>query len=220
MIIVKVIKKNHFTILLLCYLTFFQKTVLTSGCMQEALKQLDRELFILINGFNSEAFDNIMVVISGKFSWIPFYAFLLYLLIRVVGKNIMYVILAVVILITLSDQGSVILFKNYFQRLRPCHEESLNPFIHLVNGSCGGQFGFISSHASNTMAISVFVFLFLKNNFGSKMLLIFLFPFIVGYSRIYLGIHYPGDVVCGMIFGATLGYFVAVLTQKFLAQKI
>ncbi len=188
--------------------------------MLEALKQFDQKLFLLINGCNSEAFDSIMVVISGKFSWIPFYAFLLYLMIRVVGKNIIYVISAVVLLITLSDQGSVILFKNYFQRLRPCHEEALKPLIHLVNGNCGGKFGFISSHASNTMAISVFVFLFLKNNFGSKMLLIFLFPLIVSYSRIYLGIHYPGDVVCGMIFGAVLGYLVAVLTQKLIPQKI
>lgn len=187
--------------------------------MLESLKQLDRELFLLINSFNSEAFDNIMVVVSGKFSWIPFYAFLLYLMIRVVGKNIIYIIPAVILLITMSDQGSVILFKNYFERLRPCHEESLQPIIHVVNGNCGGKFGFISSHASNTMAISVFVFLFLKNNFGSEILLIFLFPLIVSYSRIYLGIHYPGDVVCGMIFGAFLGYLVAIFTQKLIPQK-
>ncbi|MGE0636769.1 MAG: phosphatase PAP2 family protein [Bacteroidia bacterium] len=188
--------------------------------MLEALKQFDRKLFLLINGCNSEVFDNIMVVISGKFSWIPFYAFLLYLLIRVIGKNIVYAIPIVILLITLSDQGSVILFKNYFQRLRPCHEESLKPLVHLVNGNCGGQFGFISSHASNTMAISFFVFLFLKNTFGNKMMLIFVFPLIVSYSRIYLGIHYPSDVVCGMIFGATVGYLVAVLTQKIMPQKI
>lgn len=187
--------------------------------MLEALKQFDRELFLLINGCNSEAFDSIMVLISGKFSWIPFYAFLFYLMIRVVGKNIIYIIPAVVLLITLSDQGSVILFKNHFQRLRPCHEESLKPIIHLANGSCGGQFGFISSHASNTMAISVFVLLFLRNKYRTYLSLIILFPFIVSYSRIYLGVHYPGDVVCGMIFGAAIGCLVAVLTQKIIYQK-
>ncbi len=188
--------------------------------MLEALKQFDRELFLLINGCHSEIADSIMVIISGRFSWIPLYIFLLYLLIRVLHKNIFYVIVAVILLIVLSDQGSVILFKNLVQRLRPCHDESIKQVVHLVNGSCGGQFGFISSHAANTMALSVFVFLLLRNNFGNKMLLIFLYPFIVSYSRIYLGIHYPGDVICGMIFGAALGFIVAVLTQKRILQKI
>jgi undecaprenyl-diphosphatase len=186
--------------------------------MLDALKQFDRELFLLINGCHSEIADSIMVFISGRFSWIPLYAFLLYLMIRSFQKNILYIIVAVILLITLSDQGSVILFKNLFQRLRPCHNESIKNLVHLVNGNCGGQFGFISSHAANTMALSVFVFLLLKNNFGNKMSLIFLFPFIVGYSRVYLGTHYPGDVLCGIIFGGILGYLIALLTLRLMPQ--
>ncbi len=161
-----------------------------------------------------------MVFISGKFSWIPLYVFLLYLMIKVLGKNIIYIIPAVVILITISDQGSVLIFKNIFHRLRPCHEDSLKEIAHTVNGACGGKFGFISSHAANTMAISVFVFLFLKSYFPKTAFLIFLFPLIVGYSRVYLGIHYPGDVICGMIFGGFIGYIIATLTQRVIPKKM
>jgi len=187
--------------------------------MFEFLKELDRELFLIINGCNSDLFDRIMLFISGKFSWIPFYIFLLYLMIKSTGKNIIYVIPTVVVLITISDQGSVLLFKNIFHRIRPCHEEELKSLVHLVDGNCGGKFGFISSHASNTMALSVFVFLFLKNNFGKITFLIFFFPLIVSYSRVYLGSHYPGDVICGMIFGGMIGYVSAVLTKRIIPQK-
>lgn len=188
--------------------------------MLEALKQFDRELFLLINGCHSEIADSIMVIISGRFSWIPLYIFLLYLMIRVFQKNIFYIIIAVILLIVLSDRGSVILFKNLVQRLRPCHDETIKQVVHLVNGSCGGQFGFISSHAANTMALSVFVSLLLRKHFGNKIWLVFFFPAIVGYSRIYLGTHYPGDVVCGIFFGGILGYLIAVLILRIMPKTI
>ncbi len=180
--------------------------------MLEYLLQIDRELFLIINGCNSEFADKLMIFISGKFSWIPFYIFLLYVMIKSVGRNMMYVIPAVLILITICDQGSVLLFKNIFQRLRPCHEESLKELVHTVDGNCGGDFGFISSHAANTMSLSVFLFLFLKKKFGTISFLIFLFPFIVSYSRVYLGTHYPGDVLCGMVLGGLIGYLFYLVT--------
>jgi len=155
-----------------------------------------------------------MVFISGRLSWLPLYIFLFFILFINFKRNIIYILLSVIILITISDQLSVILFKNMFQRIRPCHEESLQGLVHIVNGTCGGQFGFISSHSSNTMALSVFVFLLLRKLTGRISFLIFLFPLIVSYSRVYLGIHYPGDVICGMFFGGILGYIIALLTMR------
>lgn len=187
--------------------------------MLDFIKHLDTKLFLWINGFNFEVLDSVMSFISGKYTWFPLYIFLFYLLYRVAGRNIVYIVTAIVILITVSDQSSVILFKNTIQRLRPCHEETLKALIHLVNNKCGGQFGFISSHACNTMALSVFVFMFMKGKFEKLTMLIFIFPFLVAYSRVYLGVHYPGDVIAGILWGGILGYLFAVLTLGFIQKR-
>ena len=188
--------------------------------MLDYLKQVDRELFLLINGCHADGLDPVMVFISAKLSWIPLYAYLFYLIVKNYKRNAIYIILAIIVMITLSDQGSVLLFKNIFQRLRPCHEPSLQHLVHLVNNKCGGAFGFISSHAANTMALSVFIFMLLNGKLGKPFLLIFLFPLVVGYSRVYLGIHYPADVICGMIFGGLIGYLTTWIYFKIMSAKI
>jgi len=114
----------------------------------------------------------------------------------------------------MADQGSVHLFKNVFERLRPCHCEQIRNSIHIVNNHCGGQFGFVSSHATNTFALAIFMSLFFKNKAVSVLLIIW--AIIVAYSRIYLGVHYLGDVLGGAILGIVIAFIVYYLFKKIL----
>ena len=110
------------------------------------------------------------------------------------------------------------LFKDVFQRLRPCHEPALESVVNIVNGKCGGSYGFYSSHASNVFAIAVFVVSLYKRHCPSLFLGIFLWAGLIAYSRIYLGVHYPGDVIAGAIAGGILGYFTARFLKNLLKR--
>jgi undecaprenyl-diphosphatase len=121
-------------------------------------------------------------------------------------------------LILLADQTSVHLFKNMFERLRPCHNPMITDFVHTVHGKCGGQFGFVSSHAANSFALAVFSGLLLKSKYRYFLPLMVFWAAVVSYSRIYLGVHYPADVLGGAILGSILGIFVFWM-MKFINQK-
>ena len=182
--------------------------------MLEQLINIDIDISLFFNSFHNGFFDVLMSYISDKFVWIPFYAFLLFLLIKQNIKNkkkLIISIISVALVIVLADQLSVHLFKNVFQRLRPCHNPDLANILHTVNGKCGGQFGFISSHAANVFALAVL----LLNIFKDKRLTITLivWSIIVSYSRIYLGVHYFGDVLVGALFGASIGFSVCKLSN-------
>lgn len=175
------------------------------------LESLDQQLFLFLNSMNSPSWDKIMHIISGKIIWAPLYIGIL-IYIGIKYKKKFFLILPFIILaVVLADQVSVQLFKNLFQRLRPCHEPSLEGMVHLVNGECGGLYGFVSSHASNSFNVALISLLFIKKKWYT--ISIISWAAIIGYSRIYLGVHYPGDVICGSMVGALIGWSVYKLFE-------
>ena len=176
--------------------------------MIETLKHWDTNLFLALNGSHNNLFDFLMFWISNKLIWIPLYLFFLFLLIKNYKWKTAGIFVSVIILIALNDQLSVHLFKDVFQRLRPCHEPQLEGIVHLVKNKCGGQFGFISSHASNSFALAFFLIPFLGKHYSYFTVLVLLWATVIGYSRIYLGVHYPGDVIVGAAFGSVISIIV------------
>jgi undecaprenyl-diphosphatase len=181
--------------------------------MLEYLKSIDTDLFLAINGAHSSFFDFLMFWASDKWIWIPLYLFFAYLLFKNYGKRVWILILLAGFAIALSDFSSTYLFKYVFQRPRPCHEPALEGIIHLINGQCGGRYGFISSHASNSFALATFLALLLGKKIRFFTPLILIWALLLCYSRVYLGVHYPGDVILGGIWGAGIGAAVFVLAR-------
>jgi len=184
------------------------------------LNTWDTDLFLILNGAHNSFWDFIMFWASDKFIWIPVYALFLFILWRKYYSKIWIVILFAALLIFLSDQISVHLFKDVFQRLRPCNDPALEGMVHLVNGKCGGSFGFYSSHASNIFAIAVFVISLLGKKNLWMLLLILIWADLIAYSRIYLGVHYSGDVIAGVVAGSLMGWMVARFLKNLLKMPV
>lgn len=173
--------------------------------MIESLEQWDRDLFLFLNGFHSESLDFIMWHISGKLQWIPLYLLLLFILAKKYNKSIWVILLATAVAVTLADQFSVKLFKDVFERWRPCHNLEIQELVHIVNAKCGGRFGFVSSHAANSFATAGLLGLFLNRK---ALVLLLCWAGLVAYSRVYLGVHYPSDIVGGAILGFVVAFLV------------
>ncbi|WP_281542741.1 phosphatase PAP2 family protein [Maribacter aestuarii] len=179
--------------------------------MLEELLHLDQELFIYLNGLGNSSWDNFWQFISNKYSALPIYLFLLILTYRKFGlKKTIVVIVSVAILITISDQLSN-LFKYGTTRLRPCHDPTISSVVRLVKSYCGGQYGYFSAHASNSFALAIFFGILLKSEFKNISLLLLIWAALVAYSRIYIGVHFPLDILTGAIIGSLLGWLFAKL---------
>jgi len=188
--------------------------------MIESISKIDQDLFLWFNKHHHPIVDEIMVFISGKYEWIPLYVLLLFFVYKKYNKQTVWILLGAALTVTLADQFSVHFFKDVFQRYRPCHNLEIGELVHIVNGKCGGKYGFVSSHAANSFGIATFIGFLLKNK--SKVypvVLLLLWAGIVSYSRIYLGVHYPADIFIGGLLGFSIGFsvykFVLFLIKKF-----
>ena len=168
------------------------------------IEQLDQQFFLFLNSFHTPLWDVIMHSISGKLIWSPLYLAILIWIGVIYKRKFPVVLIFIIIAVTLADQVSVQLFKNTFQRLRPCHEPALQGMIHLFEGQCGGLYGFVSSHASNSFNIAVLTLFLIKRRWYTIGMIIW--ASVIGYTRIYLGVHYPGDVICGSLLGTLIGW--------------
>jgi undecaprenyl-diphosphatase len=187
--------------------------------MLEALTSLDTKIFLAINQAHAGFLDFIMFWASNKVVWVPFYVFLIYLFfLHYKRKGWLLVVLAI-LLIAISDQTSVHFFKDVIQRLRPCHEPSLADLIRLPGGHCGGQYGFISSHATNSFALAVYTGYFIGKKLRYFMLFMLVWAALVSYSRIYMGVHYPLDVLAGAAWGSLLAAGMITWSRNLLGFK-
>lgn len=187
--------------------------------MIEWLETVDRALFLGLNGCHHPLIDTVMVIISHKLTWIPLYLVLAVLAQRKWGwKGLGIFLLLAGVTVTLTDQSSVKLFKEVFERYRPCHNLEIKHMVHIVDNHCGGMYGFVSSHAANHFGIAAFTGLTLFSNKKRGLAVMLIWAALVSYSRIYLGVHYPADIAVGALLGGAIGWGTAKL-YNFTHQK-
>jgi len=180
--------------------------------MLDQIKHWDEQLLLLINGHHNLVIDQMMWYFSEIWVWVPFYLLLTFFIFRKYKSKSWYILGAIIITIALSDQITSSLLKPLFERPRPSHDLRFEQILHILNNYRGGRFGFASSHASNTFALALMVSLVFRNrNFS---VFIFCWASVVSFSRIYLGVHYPGDVLTGALIGLCCAWFAFYLLQR------
>ncbi len=179
--------------------------------MIDFLVNIDKQLFFFFNGMHAPWLDQVMFWISDKKVWIPFYLLLAFWIIKTYKwKSIIY-LLGIGLAITFTDQVISGFMKGYFERFRPSRDPEMEGLVHIVNEYRGGKYGFASSHSGNAFALAIYLFMLFKEY--KWISLMFIWAAVVAYSRVYLGVHYPGDIIVGGIIGLSFGYIFQHLSK-------
>lgn len=177
-----------------------------------ALNLFDTNLLMALNGLHNLFFDKFMFAFTQIYVWIPFYISVIYIIVKQKKTEPLWLILALVLCVVLSDQLSSGVIKNMVQRLRPSHEPSIQGLLHIVNEYRGGKYGFVSSHAANTFSFAILSSIILRKK--EYIIAVFTWAIVNCYTRIYLGVHYPFDILGGMLVGVFCALIIYYLLLK------
>lgn len=178
----------------------------------ESLIEFDKQLLLAANGCNTPFWDNFFFIFSGKITWIPTALAIIFVIIKVFKKESIWIFLALAVTILIADQTASGIFKPLVARFRPTYEPSLEGQVHIVHGLMGGKYGFMSSHAANAFGFALFSSLIFRHKLYTST--IFAWAVVNSFSRIYLGVHYPLDVLCGAIVGILAAIFAYFCLKK------
>jgi membrane-associated phospholipid phosphatase len=180
----------------------------------EFIKKVDRELFEFINrDFTSHFLDGIMIILRNPLTWIPLYVFLTWWGIVKLKKQVLFFIVFSVVTVSLTDSITAFVLKPFFERLRPCYEPALAGIVRILDG-CGGKYSFPSNHAANHFGLATFWFLSIYKMIGKRWYWLWFWAFLVCYAQIYVGKHYPGDILGGAIFGTFTGMLIYLVYDR------
>ncbi len=188
--------------------------------MIDWLEKIDIEFFFQLNGLHQPWLDQPMHYMTKAIFWLPVYFLIAYMIIKTYDwKVFLWSLLGIVVIVTLCDRISVELFKEVFKRYRPSRNVEYGHLVHIVNDYRGGLYSFVSSHATNFFGISSFVFLLVRKNFKKAAPWLIVWAGLISYTRVYLGVHYPSDILVGSLLGAFIGYFTYLLFKRFLLRR-
>ena len=180
------------------------------------VENIDKAVFIFLNGLNTPWMDQIMFFLSSSWFWIPMIVLFIWLSVKVFKKKFWIPLLFAIICFAITDQSSN-LSKKTFKRYRPTHNIELSENVHTVNDYTGGQYGFFSGHAANSFGIAILTLLFIRKKYYTISAIVW--AVIVSYSRIYIGVHYPSDIFVGMLYGFGIAYLLYFVSKRILIKK-